>query len=186
MTNATPSGINPDGDQRSRKFVLVIECILNQNARVLGAAAWPAMNLELLKICEQHDAGAVQIPCPEMACLNWARPCPAGLDLLETMATDENRAGCRKVAVAMADRVEDYIANGYRPLAVLGGNPKSPGCAVHHQGDGLAANSGIFIQEFHAELRKRNLDIPFRGVRDYDPTLLAEDHAWLEALLASS
>jgi len=102
------------------------------------------------------------------------------------MRTEKGRSGCRKVAVEMANRVQDYMKNGYRPLAVLGGNPKSPGCAVHHQGDGLAENSGVFIQEFFAELRGRGIGIPFRGIRDYGPEPLAEDHRWLEELLASS
>jgi predicted secreted protein len=186
MADDLPSGVNPEGDNRSRKFVLVIECILNQNARIDGAAAWPAMNLELVKICEKHGAGIVQIPCPEMAALTWARPVGEGRNLLDEMRTEKGRAGCRRVAVAMADRVEDYIANGYRPLAVLAGNPKSPGCAVHFDGDDLAENSGVFIQEFFRELRDRKIDIPFRGIRDYGPEPLAEDHAWLEELLAAS
>lgn len=184
MADQTPSGINPQGDSRSRKFVLAIECILNQNARIAGAAAWPAMNWELLRLCRKHDAGVVQIPCPEMACLGWARPVPSGKNLLDALACEEGRAGCRKLAIEMADRVQDYMKNGYRPLAVLGGNPKSPGCAVHHQGEGLAGNSGVFMQEFHDELRGRGIEVPFRGIRDYDPALMAEDMAWLEEALA--
>jgi hypothetical protein len=102
------------------------------------------------------------------------------------MDCDPGRSECGKLAALTADRIEDYIANGYRPLAVLGGNPKSPGCAVHHEGDGLAANSGAFMLALHEELRRRDIHLPFRGVRDYAPEPLAEDHAWLEDLLASS
>ncbi len=186
MADSIPSGIKPGGDERSRKFVLIIECITNQNARIKGAAAWPAMNLELLKICEKHGAGVVQIPCPEMAALTWARPRPQGKNLREALECEPGLSGCREVAAATADRIEDYIANDYRPLAVLGGNPKSPGCAVHYDGDNLADNSGVFMLELFGELGARKLKIPFRGLRDYDPELLAEDHAWLEELLAGS
>jgi len=186
MAEDLPSGVNPKGDKRSRKFVLVIECILNQNARISGAAAWPAMNRELIEVCNRHGAGIVQIPCPEMACLGWARKTAPGLSLLEGLEQEPGRSRLLALCAATADRVQDYLVNGYRPLAVLGGNPKSPGCAVHHEGNGLAARSGAFMRFFHEELRRRGLEIPFRGVRDYDPKLMAEDIEWLDALLARS
>lgn len=185
MTDHAPSAADPKGDQRSRKFVLAIECLLNQNARVPGAAAWPAMNRQLVELCDRHGAGIVQIPCPEMFCLRWARERPAGVDLLRAMASAEGRAGCRRLAAIMADRVADYIANGYRPLAVLGGNPRSPGCAVHYVGDRVGGDFGVFMQEFHAELRGRGLEVPFRGIRDCNLRLMAEDLQWLEGVLAA-
>jgi predicted secreted protein len=186
MADPIPSGIDHDRDRRSRKFVLAIECILNQNARVPGAAAWPAMNRGLVELCDRHGAGIVQIPCPEMFCLRWARERPDGVDLLAAMASEEGRAGCRKLSGIMADRVADYIENGYRPLAVLGGNPRSPGCAVHYVGDRVGGDFGVFMQEFHAKLRERGIELPFRGIRDYDARLMAEDLKWLEELLAAS
>ena len=60
-------------DRRSRRFVAVIECILNQNARDLGAACCPAINIELLNLCHEHEVGVMQMPCPEIAALGFKR-----------------------------------------------------------------------------------------------------------------
>ncbi|HOX05504.1 MAG TPA: hypothetical protein PK280_03800 [Planctomycetota bacterium] len=183
MPQDLPSGINPRGDRRSRRFVLAVECIFNQNARINGAAAWPAMNLELVRICERHGAGIVQIRCPEMHCLGWARKTAPGVWLREAMEREPALGKLHELAASVAEQTQDYLANGYRPMAVLGANPRSPGCAVHHEGDGLAANSGVFILCLAEEFRRRGLEIPFRGIRDCDPKLMTEDLEWLEALL---
>jgi hypothetical protein len=45
--------------------------------------------------------------------------------------------------------------------------------------------AGVFIEALQGELRRRGLAIPFRGLRDADPALLAEDLDWLRALLDS-
>jgi hypothetical protein len=70
-------------------------------------------------------------------------------------------------------------------LAVLGGNERSPGCAVHRPEAPKDLRSGVLMQALQDELRQRGLDIPFRGMRDADPELLAEDLNWLRAVLAS-
>ena len=44
--------------------------------------------------------------------------------------------------------------------------------------------SGIFIQVLAQALRERGLEIPFRGMRDADPQLMAEDLRWLSELFA--
>ena len=62
----------PD-DVRGRCFVAVIDCILNQNARDAGAARFPAMNFELLRLCHENQVGILQMPCPELAALGFNR-----------------------------------------------------------------------------------------------------------------
>lgn len=62
----------PD-DVRGRCFVAVIDCILNQNARDAGAARFPAMNFELLRLCHENQVGILQMPCPEIAALGFNR-----------------------------------------------------------------------------------------------------------------
>ena len=60
-------------DCRQRRFVAVIECILDQNVRDRGAASFPAMNQELLQILHEHGIGILQMPCPEIAALGPER-----------------------------------------------------------------------------------------------------------------
>lgn len=40
------------------------------------------------------------------------------------------------------------------------------------------------MRELQAELRKRGIEVPFKGMRDHDSTLLAEDLEWLEGVLS--
>jgi predicted secreted protein len=171
-------------DARGRRIVAVIECIINQNARDAGAAASVALNASVLRLCETHGVGLVQIPCPEIAVLGCARRRRAGESLRAALDTPDGRARCRAIAGAIGERVAGYAAAGCRILAVLGGNPRSPGCAVHAEDDGLLASSGVLMLELQRELRARRIDVPFRGIRDADAALEAEDLEWLRRLFA--
>ena len=168
-----------DQDGRSRRFVAVIDCILNQNARDCGAARFPAMNFELLRLCHEHHVGVLQMPCPEIAALGFKRARKPGETIREALDTVGGRRCCADIASAVADRIETYLAQNYQLLAILGGNPRSPGCAVHDGKDALRIDSGIFMKALQAELRNRNLDAPFKGIRDSDPELLEQDIQWL-------
>ena len=46
----------------------------------------------------------------------------------------------------------------------------------------LTKNSGVLMQALQEELRKRAMEIPFKGIRDYRLDLLNEDLVWLEKL----
>lgn len=172
-------------DCRQRRFVAVIECILDQNVRDRGAASFPAINHELLQILHEHGIGILQMPCPEIAALGPERSRPAGQSLRDALEGDAGRNRCAQLAGEVAARIDARVALGNRLLAVLGGNPRSPGCAVHPCGTGLDAASGTFVKALHAELRRRGHDAPFRGMRDHDPRELADDLAWLRQLLAA-
>jgi len=173
-------------DMRGKRFVAVIECILNQNARDAGAACFPAMDFALLQLCHEHHVGILQMPCPEIAALGFRRSRPAGRTIRQALDTDDGRQCCARLARDIADRIEAYAAQGCRPLAILGGNPASPGCAVHGADAGLGAESGILMQELHGELARRHLSIPFKGMRDHRPELLAQDLLWFRQLLDST
>ena len=162
-------------DPRSRRFVAVIDCILNQNARDCGAACFPAMNFELLQMCHAHNVGILQMPCPEIAALGFKRARKPGQSIREALDTDAGRRRCAELATEVVDRIDVYLAEGYELLAILGGNPRSPGCAVLNSGEVLLGDSGVFIKELQAELRKRKLTVLFMGLRDHDPELLAQD-----------
>ena len=171
-------------DRRSRRVVLAIDCILNQNARDRGAAAFPASNWEVLRLCEAFEVGVLQMPCPEIECLGFARERPPGMSIRAALDTDEGRKCCRRISVEVVDRAQEYDRQGYQILAVLGGNPDSPGCAVHAGQAGLLATSGVLMRELQDELRQRNIEVPFRGIRDCDPVTMSEDIKWLERVFS--
>lgn len=176
----------PTGDARGRRFIAVIECALNQNARDTGAACFPAMNLELLQQCHLHNAGILQIHCPEIAALGFERKRPAGQSLRQALDSEHGRSRCHALAVETADRIEGYVSQGCELLAIVGGNPRSPGCAIHLGPDGLREESGIFMKTLQAELRRRGREVVFQAMRDCDPLLLQEDLAGLQTVLVSA
>lgn len=60
-------------DRRSGRVAFLIECLLNQNARDMGAAESPAIARPVIERLARRDVGMVQIPCPEIACLDFPR-----------------------------------------------------------------------------------------------------------------
>ena len=175
----------PTGDARGRRFIAIIECVLNQNARDNGAACSPAMNLELLQCCHRNDVGILQMPCPEIAALGFERRRPAGQGLREALDSEHGRSRCRALAVETAERIEGYLSQGCELLAIVGGNPRSPGCAIHCGPDGLREESGIFMKALQKELRRRGHEAVFQPMRDHDPQLLQQDLARFQDLLAA-
>lgn len=170
-------------DCRGGRFVAVIDCILNQNVRDIGAASFPEMNFELLALCHELKVGVMQMPCPEIMALGFHRERPPGVTIRQALDTEAGRQRCSDLAAAVAEQIQTALAAGSRLMAVLGGNTQSPGCAVHGDKRGLLIKSGIFMQELQRELRLRGIDAPFRGMRDASPELLAEDMQWLRNLL---
>ncbi|OQY51327.1 MAG: hypothetical protein B6230_05120 [Desulfobacteraceae bacterium 4572_89] len=189
-----PSSFNPfrrffksPSDQRSHRIVLVIECIINQNARDFGAATYPSMNKNILRLCMQYNVGILQIPCPEIAFLGFLRERKNGQSIRNALDTESGRNCCRKLSVEIADKIQVYRKNNNDILAVLGGNPESPGCSVNmdqSSGNGceIKENSGVFMKEFYKELCKRKIKIPFKGMRDCRSDWINQDLEWLETL----
>jgi predicted secreted protein len=113
-----------------------------------------------------------------------------GESIRDVLDTEAGRKCCRNLSINIADRIQDYLENKTRILAVLGGNPESPGCAIHFESSdkdkkSLAIQSGVFMKEFHKELCRRSIEVPFRGIRDYDSELIKTDLEWLEQVFAS-
>ncbi|WP_051301691.1 hypothetical protein [Sedimenticola selenatireducens] len=177
----------PKKDLRSGRLVFLIECLLNQNARDLGAAENPAVTREVMDLLADNGIGMVQIPCPEIACLGFERRRPAGQSIRQALGAPGPANCCRKLAAATADRIKSDLDQGFEVLAILGGNEESPGCAVHITGAGeteLAARSGVFMLALAAELERRDLQIQFRRMRDANAKLLNEDINWLRDRLS--
>lgn len=182
---------NPSADNRSGRLVFLIECLLNQNARDKGAAEAPAATREVVDALLFAEIGMVQIPCPETACLGFERCRTPGQTIREALQTPSSLNCCARLAAETAQRIQTYSNQGYEVVAILGGNEQSPGCAVHTdntacaQASGsLAPGSGVFMEALARELQKRDLSIPFRGMRDADRDALVEDLAWLHKEIA--
>lgn len=173
-------------DCRSGRLVAVIHCLLDQNVRDAGAAAFPAVNWAVLDLCRQHAVGLLQLPCPEVRCLGMARERPKGLSLRAAMELPEALAGCRQLAQESAELVAAHIIAGHKVLAVVGGNAQSPGCAVHLDDIGLTRDSGVFLKALQDDLRRRHLDIPFLPMRDARADSLENDLRALETLFVSA
>ena len=169
-----------NSDARGRRLVAVIECMLNQNCRDAGAALFPAMNRELLRLCGDHGVGIVQMPCPEADVLGLPRKRPPGVSIRVALDSEAGRTRCREISVVIVERLQEYIRCGCRVLAVLGGNEQSPGCAIRDGRGALAETSGVLMRELQRELRERSIEIPFKAIRDADPSALMEDLQWLE------
>jgi len=172
-------------DNRSYHFIAVIDCILNQNVRDKGAAAYPAMNWEIIQLCKDYNIGILQMSCPEIAFLGFPRTRPPGVSIRVALDTTDGRVCCRKLSIDIADRIEELIQQGAQCLAVLGGNPESPGCAIPLDNKKQSV-SGVFISELGNELHQRNISIPFRGIRDFDADLMVDDIQWLKQLFSKS
>jgi predicted secreted protein len=177
-------GMTEKRDCRSSRLIAVIECILNQNARDAGAATFPAINREIVYLCNRYNVGLLQMPCPETGFLGFHRKRQPGKSIKEALDTDEGRKYCREISAGVADRMENYLDQGCQLIAILGGNPKSPGCAVHSDEKGLLPAAGVFMRELQGELRNRGIEIPFRGVCDYNSGMLAQDIEWLEKVFS--
>lgn len=174
----------PRPDPRGRRFVAVIECLLNQNARDDGAASAPALDARLVQICHDHQVGILQMPCPEIHVLGFCRQRARGQRIREALNDGACVARCQALAQDAAARIEVYLDQGYALAAVLGGNPESPGCAVHQAGDGLGERSGLLMRQLQGELRRGGYDPVFLAIRDHDPELHRLDLAALERLLS--
>jgi len=171
-------------DRRSKRMVAVINCALNHNARAARVARYPGMNTELVDVLVKHGAGVIQMPCPEMVFMGLPRGDEGDPPILEVLDTPEGRACCQQLAGPVVDSFEEYRRNGYEVLAILGGDVKSPGCAVPYPLTDDPAAWGVFMKALKQEMARRGIDIPIRGLRDSAPETLAEDLRWLEARLA--
>lgn len=179
-------------DARSGRVAAVIHCVLNQNARDYGAAVHKAFSEAIVSVFLEQGVGMIQMPCPEMICLGWARERPKGVGIRQALDTPWGRRCCRSLAVAVADQLEEHVRSGYAVLGVVGGDRESPGCAVHVEGRDsgddarLSEASGVFMRALDKEFEMRGLRIPFLAMRESSPGAFQADLAALNRLLSNA
>jgi predicted secreted protein len=167
-------------DDRSRRVVLVPHCVLNQNARVSGAAERPAAVTELVIGLLNRDVGILQMPCPEL--------CAFGLDRAQVQVESELRtpsgtALSRSLARKLVEQIRTYRDCGIHVLGILGKNG-SPSCGVEETwAKGVCAGTGAFIEQLAAELSEQGIVIEMTGIRDSESDkALAIVDRWLASV----
>jgi predicted secreted protein len=139
---------NWSGDPRSRKVVFLSHCMLNQNARIVHAADFPAMFEPLIDYLQKKQVGLIQMPCPELYCLGLGRrdvrvglESPAGRQRLERLIDD------------VVFTIREYLFQGFEIVGILG-KQGSPACGVtrtwldSREQDG----QGVWIRELKKRL----------------------------------
>ncbi len=122
-------------DRRSKRIVLVSHCIINCNNKFPGYADVPGAYTDFMIPIMQAGVGVFQMPCCEV--LGWGG---VGRKLIEHSLDRANLEQewiqnypelCATWARWTADRVEDYVTNGYQILGVIHVQD-SPTCGTDH------------------------------------------------------
>lgn len=160
--------------------------VLNQNSRVLDLAERSSIITEVTEFLEKQKIGIIQMSCPELtyAGIHRRKQTRAQYD------TVEYRSHCRKIAKEIVDQIQEYAKCGIKTKIVIGIDG-SPSCGVNRTSKKThiyrrtskhkkTKELGILIEELQISLKKRNISIPFHGIR-YEH--LPEDLVEMEELL---
>jgi predicted secreted protein len=165
--NSATSGSAP------RKVALLANCLLNQNAKVCEGARFPGMVNPVVEALRSRGYDLLQLPCPELAFAGarrwWA--------VYEQYDTPAYRAHCRRLALAIAPRIEHHLRRGDEVILIgLDGSPSTGvrftsskpdwgGRPNRPQDDwDIVPRRGIWIEELEAELARRGLPaVPATG-----------------------
>jgi len=159
-------------DGRSKRVVLAVHCIHNQNARIDKCAYFPGVMGEIAQMLADSGVGIVQLPCPELMHLGLDREAHGGqqIGIREALLAKEGRKACAEMARQAVCQVEEYRKHGFEVLGVIG-NDGSPACGVErtwYHGAGAGAGEGAFIRALREELKARQIELPFVAVADHE------------------
>jgi len=176
VTHADPNerGMEPGVRQDVRRRVaLIANCLLNQNAKVCEGAHYRGVVSPVVQALRSRGYELQQLPCPELAFAGvrrwWA--------VYEQYDTPAYRAHCRRLAQAIAPRIEQHIRRGDEVILIgLDGSPSTGvrftsskpdwGGRPNRPNDDweIVPRRGIWIEELEAELKRRGLpSIPATG-----------------------
>ena len=162
-------------DNRSRKVVFTVHCILNQNSISDGTADFPGVNKELLQVFIDSEVGIVQMPCPELCCLGLDRGNIYGVDSPVTVENtrirrEMKRPEAKKRMLVLVEQVmyqiRQFRLHGFEILCIIGSN-RSPCCGVDTTSDNNEeiAGQGVFTAALMQAMEAEGINIPVIGVK---------------------
>lgn len=162
-------------DKRSKKVVLAVHCLFNQNARIDGCAFFPGAMGRAARVLAQSGVGMLQMPCPELTYLGLDRKRYGGrkIGIREALSLKNGKTACREMAKNIVYQVKEYRRHGFKVIGAIG-NDGSPACGVnftHYRATGPGPGPGAFIKILRQELAREGIKLDFIAIRD---------HAWKE------
>ncbi len=166
-------------DKRSKRVLLVAHCVLNQNVKIDRCARYPGMIEQVSQVLIDAGVGLIQMPCPELLYLGLDRQvdkrASATIESEDTrvarrMTEDTGKALCREIASNLVYQVEEYRKNGFEIIGIVGIDG-SPTCGVETawSNNQEEQGAGVFLQVFREELDRRNIFLPMKGIKAYEP-----------------
>jgi len=135
-------------DNRGKRIVYVGNCLLNQNARAPGVAVRQGVFPELIRILFDNGLSIEQLPCLECIGVGGVSRKTVYKTFRPLLATAAGHGRyallrpvvnawwrilfarrCKKAAVKIVDRMQDYIEQGYQIVGIVSAND-SPTCGV--------------------------------------------------------
>ena len=159
-----------DHDGRSKKVIFVAHCLLNQNARDMGAADFPAMMKPLLEGLAANDIGIIQLPCAELMVLGLGR----GRDvsplktIRERLELPESHAQLWRLVNEVVYQIKEYQGHGFQVVGILGKNG-SPTCGMQttRYENLFGSTEGVFMRLLRLQLQAEGFNIGFKGIDDH-------------------
>lgn len=166
--------------KRSKKMVLLSNCLLNVNAKVEGLANYKSGLIELIEEIYKSGYGIIQLPCIEQdmcGIKRWGQ-------VYEQLNHPQFRERCYERLLPIVQQVEDFIENGYEIAAVIGING-SPSCGVEYTcssnwGGEYSSDKqyeevidldkkGVMMKVLDDMFKVKEISIPFIGIDEKDP-----------------
>lgn len=170
---------------RSRKILIVCNCLLNANAKVFPLAQCGGVYTQSLSQSIAAGVGLLQLPCPETVYFGLKR---WGMTR-EQYDTLTFRNSCRQILEPSLAQISAYADAGYELLGIVGMDG-SPNCGVNKTCFGFSGGEicapavvdaqrknisfgkgkGVFMEILASMLEQMGLVIPFTAIDEEDPT----------------
>ncbi|MFC2076969.1 hypothetical protein ACFLT7_07790, partial [candidate division KSB1 bacterium] len=142
---------------------------LNQNARDIACADFPAMMEPLVNYLKSEQLGLIQMPCPELYVLGLGRDRTIPhVEIREGLESSAGRARLAGVIEGLIYQIKEYEYQDFQIVGILGKNG-SPSCGVEKTwgGDQVVPGEGAFINQLRTALDHEEIKIGIKGVTDH-------------------
>ena len=158
-------------DGRSNRVVFLAHCAVNQNARHVNCADFPAFMDPLLDALQEYEVGIVQMMCPEMMAIGLGRDrdVPPVETITEALQQDKAQERLYTLAMEVVYMIKEYRFQGFNILGILGKNG-SPTCGVSQITNielKQEKGEGEFIRILRQALEKEKIKIEIKGIDDH-------------------